>query len=162
MKNGSTLTQERLKEYLTYHPNSGNFFWRNSQGCCKAYSKAGVLDSAGYVRIKLERKSYAAHRLAFLYMEGSFPPEDVDHISGVRDDNRWMNLRKATRSQNAANSGVRPTNVLGVKNVTRLQDTQKYQVIIKQKSYGCYDDLETAIEVADASRKLVFGEYAKG
>jgi hypothetical protein len=47
-------------------------------------------------------KSYA-HRLAFLYMTGSLPPADVDHVNGVRNDNRWSNLRLATRSQNMWN-----------------------------------------------------------
>ena len=59
--------------------------------------------SRGYRRIKLYGKAYPSHRLAFLYVEGRFPPNEVDHINGVRDDNRWVNIRHATHAQNGRN-----------------------------------------------------------
>lgn len=154
------LTQKRLQELLLYYPNTGKFYWINSRGTKKAYTEAGCLNK-GYVYIKIDRVRYGAHRLAFLYMEGVFPEQGVDHKLGIKNDNRWSMLRVATRSQNAANSGTRPNNVLGVKNVTQLKDTKKYQVIVRNRSYGCYDDLELADLVATEVRDKVFGAYAR-
>lgn len=154
------LTQKRLQELLLYYPETGKFYWRLSQGSKKAYTEAGC-ENRGYVMIKIDRIKYAAHRLAFLYIEGVFPEHDVDHKFGIKNDNRWSELRKATRSQNAANSGKRPANILGVKNVTQLKDTKKYQVIVQNKSYGCYADLELADLVATEVRNKVFGAYAR-
>jgi hypothetical protein len=55
---------------------------------------------------KVLGKVYQAHRLAFLYQEGKFPLEEVDHINHKKDDNRWSNIRHATRVENSKNSGV--------------------------------------------------------
>jgi len=91
------LTQERLKEALSYNPDTG-IFTRVKTG-----EPVGYTNGRGWLRVKIDYKHYKLHRLAFLYMEGRFPPEEVDHINGVRDDNRWCNLRKATRQQNCFN-----------------------------------------------------------
>lgn len=97
------LTQEKLKELLHYNPQTGFFTWVKSKGRAKAGSIAGCPDKDGYILIGINRKLYKAHRLAFIYMEGSEPSHDVDHINRVTGDNRWSNLRHATRSQNNIN-----------------------------------------------------------
>lgn len=65
--------------------------------------EAGTKHRKGYIYIKIGQRKYAAHRLAFMYMEGTWPEHEVDHINRVKDDNRWENLRRVTNLENASN-----------------------------------------------------------
>lgn len=99
------ISQRRLKELLTYYPDTGIFTWNLSRGnqFSPVGGEAGFTTEKGYIRIELEGKSYLLHRLAFLYMEGAFPIDQVDHINRIRNDNRWENLRPADVYLNAGN-----------------------------------------------------------
>ena len=121
------LTIDRLKECLIYVPETGVFTWLVRPGndkktniCNAKFSgkRAGTIDTLGYVKIWIDRKQYRAHRLAWLYMTGEWPPHDVDHANMQRDDNRWMNLRSANKSQNGANRSAQINNSTGAKGVT--------------------------------------------
>lgn len=99
------LTQERLKELLHYNPETGIFIWivrtgmRNKVGCV-----AGTKNPTGYIQIGIDRKFYRVHRLAFLYMTGYCDEtKAVDHINGIRDDNRYCNLRLVCALENRQN-----------------------------------------------------------
>ena len=99
------LTADRLRELLHYDHDSGLFKWRvmNSRRA-PAGKRAGSVDKiTGYVRIRIDKRIYQAHRLAFLYMTDDWPWFDTDHINGVRDDNRWANLRDVPHSINSQN-----------------------------------------------------------
>ena len=96
------ITQERLQELLHYNPGSGEFTRRVSRGNSKVGSVAGYIGE-GYIVIGVDDEYYSAHRLAFLYMEGEFPPDQVDHINTVRSDNRWCNIRRCTAKENNNN-----------------------------------------------------------
>lgn len=98
------LTQAELKSKLNYDPETGLFTWlvaNSSQ--IKVSDIAGCKHANGYILIGVNAKRYLAHRLAWLYMIGETPKNDIDHINGVRDDNRIVNLRAATRSENMQN-----------------------------------------------------------
>lgn len=97
------MTQERLKEIIEYFPESGIFVWRSDRGRARGGRVAGTLSREGYIVIWADGKAYKAHRLAFLYMTGECPKQETDHINGIRTDNRWQNLREATKHQNAIN-----------------------------------------------------------
>lgn len=101
------LTQERLKELLSYDADTGIFTWRITLpargGSVRVGKSAGSLDSKGKRQIKIDRTIHFAHRLAFLYMQGVFPEGPVDHINRDHTDNRWCNLRAVTASQNSRN-----------------------------------------------------------
>lgn len=97
-----TLTQERLKSLLRYEPETGHFYWLVASGRARVDALAGCRQE-GYIDIKIDGRKHKAHRLAFLYETGLWPTEQVDHINGVRSDNRWFNLRPATPSQNCHN-----------------------------------------------------------
>lgn len=99
-----TLTQVRLMELLEYNPETGAFIRKvTTSSNAKAGQVAGNLEAEGYLRIFIDRKVYKAHRLAWLYMHGSFPPECLDHIDGNKANNAIRNLRLATNDENLQN-----------------------------------------------------------
>ena len=157
------LTQDRLKELLHYDPDTGRFIWIGSRGGTAAGSRAGARDSHGYIRISICGKLHLAHRLAFLYVVGATPPKDIDHINHVRDDNRWENLRPATRRENAVNTGPRRGNTSGHRGVTWDKLAGKWRAQSRCGGrcvyLGLHTSLEEAAAVADAWRKEHHGEF---
>ena len=100
----STLTQERLKELLSYDPTTGDFVWiKQLSGMAKLGSVAGTNNGAGYIQIRIGGKKYFAHRLAFFFVNGYWPANVIDHINGNRSDNRIANLRDVPKSMNQQN-----------------------------------------------------------
>jgi hypothetical protein len=97
------LTQSELKKHLSYDHETGVFLWIKSFHKRRIGMVAGSHDRDGYLSIKLHRKPYRAHRLAWLYVYGSQPTEQIDHRNGVRDDNRIANLREVTFAGNSQN-----------------------------------------------------------
>jgi len=97
------LTATRLREALAYDARTGVFTWRASNARRRAGDKAGSICPAGYVRIGVSGRLYQAHRLVWLHVHGEFPPDEIDHLNGVRNDNRIVNLRCADRTINAQN-----------------------------------------------------------
>src|SRR5690348_8622850 len=109
------LTQERLRECLSYEPRMGDFTWHKSRCRVKVGDMAGTPHPDGYVQINIGGRLYLAHRLVWLHVYGEWPIAYLDHINGVRDDNRLINLRPATHSQNKANSRCRRDSRSGLK-----------------------------------------------
>lgn len=98
------ITAAELRALVIYEPATGLFRWLlNRRGHARAGDPAGTLAHNGYIHIKTGGRVYGAHRLAWLYMTGSFPPAEIDHKDRVRSNNAWLNLRAATRSQNRVN-----------------------------------------------------------
>ena len=101
-----SLTQEELKRYLRYEPESGLFVRLiATNNTAKVGDITGRPNADGYIKMTLSGATHVAHRLAFLWMTGRYPDhfEQVDHINGVRSDNRWSNLRLVTHQQNQHN-----------------------------------------------------------
>ena len=154
------LTKERLKEVLHYNPETGLFTWivRTAMRT-KAGEIAGRKDRYGYVFIQIDRKKYPAHRIAWLYVNGVFPNEEIDHINGMRDDNRISNLREADRRLNCENRRKsQSNNKLGILGVCKL-GSGKYQAQIvvggEKKYLKCWDTPELAHQAyLTAKRKL--------
>lgn len=86
--NDPTIEHGLLLSVLNYQPESGAFFWM------KSGARAGSKNNHGYVRIEFQRRRLAASRLAWFYMTGTWPDGEIEHINGVRDDNKWSNLRE--------------------------------------------------------------------
>lgn len=98
------LTQSELKRQLHYDHETGIFTRLvTNSSLVKVGDIAGSLTDKGYFRIMVDSKSYRAHRLAWLYITGGFPIEQIDHINGVKTDNRLINLRDVTNRQNIQN-----------------------------------------------------------
>lgn len=97
------ITQQRLKELLHYDVDSGVFTQKLARRGVKVGAPTGEKMRDGYIRICVDNARYPAHRLAWLYVMGAFPEHEIDHINGIRFDNRISNLRVVTRSQNKQN-----------------------------------------------------------
>ncbi len=118
------LTQERLKEVLLYNPETGIWTWLNRPDWTNAVKSrfvgkpAGSIDpDTGYLRIRIDDILYYGHRLAFLYMTGEWPADQVDHKNLDRADCRWENLREANNAENNTNKPISPRNKSGFRGV---------------------------------------------
>ena len=125
------LTQTRLKELLHYDPETGVFTWLvASNRRVKFGEAAGSFTCKGYISIKHSHSCYQAHRLAWLYMTGSWPQEQIDHIDLCKSNNKWANLRAATNAQNQHNTQKPKHNKSGFKGVYLATDRGKYRASI--------------------------------
>ena len=103
-ENHCSLSQERLRELLKYCPATGLFSWLDRSNSRRIYGAvAGGRSTQGYIVIRIDGVLYLAHRLAYFYIYGAWPPADVDHKNGDKTDNRLDNIRAASRSQNNQN-----------------------------------------------------------
>jgi len=144
------LNQKTLKKYLNYDPETGIFKWKISNtNRVKIGDVAGYLRPDGYIKIKLFNKIYFAHRLAWLYVHGKFPEDCMDHINGIKHDNKIINLRAVTLVENNRNRLMPKTNTSGVMGVSWCKPYQKWQVMIQKTHYGRFKFKSDAIEKAE-------------
>lgn len=94
-----------VRRLLDYSPSTGIFVWKEKR-CAQmpAGSVAGGKGKNGYALLRFRGKTTSAHRLAWLHFYGEWPKQDIDHINGVRNDNRITNLRDVSRAVNLQNS----------------------------------------------------------
>jgi len=123
------LTQDQLKNYLTYHSESGLF--------CRVGSDVslGCINKKGYVKIRVLDRTYMAHRLAWLYTNGSMPKDQIDHINHDKADNKIINLREVSNQENLKNQGMRGNNTSGFIGVywDNKQEKWSSQVMVDAK-----------------------------
>ena len=161
------ITQNRLKEILHYNSDTGIWIRLvDTRNKIKSGSRAGTCTVKGYRRIKIEKKHYFEHRLAWLYMTGEWPENDIDHIDGNRSNNKWSNLRSATRQQNRMN-----TKKLGIKKknfdlpVGVIRRSGRFGAVCKsnkkRKSLGMFDTAEQAHQRYLTFIKDKYGEFVK-
>lgn len=158
------ITQQQLQELLSYDPLTGDFTWKVSPPYKKLIGKkAGSFDDDGYRQIKINKRGYRAHRLAWLYVYGSFPEFLIDHLNGIKSDNRIKNLRVATSSENMRNQTKHSDGESGFKGVTFHKQANKWQAACwangKQRYLGLYSDALTASLAYDAFALQHHGEF---
>lgn len=122
-------TQSRLQELFDYDPSVGVFIRRKSLSNVKAGDVAGTLKDE-YVQINVDGTIYKAHRLAWMYVYGVEPKSGIDHINGIRADNRLCNLREATQSQNGENKIRHKNNKSGYRGVSWHKASKKWKASI--------------------------------
>lgn len=138
-KDTLTLTAARLRSEFLYDPETGRF-WR----------KVGS-NHTGYIRIKFDGRFHMAHRLAWLYMTDKWPSGEVDHINTQRDDNRWINLRDGSHSQNMLNH-TRKGGVSGAVGVYWRARNKKWGAVYAGKWLGLFRKKEDAIAARQRQR----------
>lgn len=157
---------EELKSLHSYDPITGLFTRKTDRGGYKAGGISGCINPDGYILIVINAAQYRAHHLAWLYMTGEWPPEDmdVDHEDRNRSNNVWKNLRLATRTQNNMNGGIRSDNKSGVRGVGFIKATGKWYARIKSDGemmhLGHFVNKGDAIAARQAAEIRIFGEYS--
>ena len=156
------LPPERLRELLSYDPETGDIKWRvPRKGSRGVGSIAGHASRDGYVRIEIEGRSYLAHRVAWAIHYGQWPTAYLDHIDGNRGNNAIHNLREATRAQNSRNRRYRP-NAVGYRGVRRSGNRFAASVSVDGRiiHLGCYRLAEVAAAVYEQAARQHFREFA--
>ena len=151
------LTRKKLKEKLHYDPLTGDFTRRFSVRGFKIGSIAGSIDYQGYRTIGINGQEYKAHRLAWFYITGRWPRNEIDHLDHIRDNNRWLNLRSATRLENIRNRSISIKNKSGVLGVHWSLKHNKWiariSVSNKRIYLGVFDDIDMAAKARKKADK---------
>lgn len=154
------LTQSRLQSVLHYDPKTGVFVWSAPRPKVVVGARAGHQHHTGYRYIVVLGKSYPEHHLAWLYTTGRWPDEFLDHKNRVRNDNRWANLRPASRKQNNENASVRSDNISGVRGVCWSTQENKWRAYIyhhkKQIDLGFFASKAAAARARKAAEQRYF------
>lgn len=132
----SQLTAERLRDVLEYNQETGEFIRRHSFGSCKAGETTGTCNGKGYINISVDGVPYRAHRLAWLYVTGEWPIAEIDHINGIREDNRFCNLRQATSAENAQNRKAHRNSKTKALGVSLHKSTGTWRMSLSAKGLG--------------------------
>lgn len=155
------VSREYLQKLYHYDPATGVWTRARNFGQWTKGAVAGSVTRYGYVYLKIGGHGFMAHRLAWLYMTGQWPSGDIDHINGERADNRWNNLREATRKQNAANSKKRKNH--GVKGVHLISG--KWVALIhrdgRNERLGSFDTIEEAAAARRVAAEQIDGAFVR-
>ena len=163
-------TQAQLKGMLNYLPSTGDFFWRKCPGFNKGFrdgTKAGSKRDRYYV-IQINGRAYQAGIIAWVWMTGEYPKNKIDHRDRDTFNNRWLNLREATHSQNNANRIFRkrkqnlPRGVSQIKRPYKVSKPYEAAIKVNKKSIwlGLYKTPEEAHSAYLAAAKKHFGEFS--
>lgn len=152
-----------LKLLFSYDPDTGAIHWiAKGKGMIKKKA-AGTLLHSGYLGICVGPKRWQAHRIAWALHHGAWPKDQIDHINGIKTDNRICNLREATNSQNGKNLGLSKANKSGVKGVSFENYTQRWKASIKVEnktiSLGRFNSIEDAAIARRLAEKHYFKEW---
>jgi len=151
------LNADYVRSILDYYPETGELRWKfrdhaSNQVNARLVGKlAGTIATSGKrkcIQIIIDGKSYLGHRLAWLIMTGEWPKEDIDHKDLDRINNKWENIREASRSQNCCNKEKIDNCTSDFKGVAWHKNRKKWQAYIclnkVQKYLGIFDSQEAA------------------
>lgn len=159
------ITADQLRLLMAYDQKSGVMTWLvRTSNRVKIGDVVGSSHVQGYREVGVNGRSYLLHRLVWLHVHGSWPSSHIDHVNGDRTDNRIMNLREATRSQNLSNRRATRLNTSGYKGVTWERRRKKWQAQItvrrKLKFLGYFDCVKKAHDAYWKAAQELHGEFA--
>jgi hypothetical protein len=153
------LTQERLKELLSYDPISGVFTRKIKHKRCNVGDIVGVGQRNKYLQCSIDNKLYKLHRLAWLYMYDCWPSDQIDHVDHNPRNNAIANLRDVSSAQNHQNRARKTKSASGYLGVTWHKRDRRWQAYIEIKGksihLGQYIDLDDAI-VARKRAEMIY------
>jgi hypothetical protein len=163
---GANMDQAYFLQYFHYDPKTGQLTWAVSRSNqIQAGTPINTISTSGYIVVQLLGKFLYCHRIAMIMAGIDLKPTDcVDHINGVRTDNRIVNLRIATNSQNAQNSKLRKHNQSGLKGAKLLQNGRYgSRIILNKKEYwlGTYATAQEAHEVYKKASMRMHGDFGR-
>ncbi len=151
------LNPNRLREVMEYNSETGIFRWRlRLSNRVQIGDFAGCLTPTGYISCNIDGKPYKAHRLAWLYVYGNLPSEQIDHINGCRSDNRIVNLRQANNAENQQNRLAQKNNTSGFLGVCPFPNNKwRAQIRVNGKNFhlGLYKTKDLAFEAYQYAKK---------
>ena len=159
------LTHSYILENFNYDPLTGIVTRNKRMGAGPAGGVVGSYHNMGYLRVMLFRKSYLLHRVIWFYVHGKWPEQGLDHINGIKTDNRLCNLREADQAQNMANRGPQTNNKSGYKGVWWDNTNKRWKSYIHVRKrricLGTFKNLEDAVEAYKIAAVQYHGEFAR-
>lgn len=160
--NRSDVTPEYLREHFSYDHLSGNITRKKSRFKSKVGSNP-CRERCGYWSIPVKGYYFLAHRVAWAIYHGSWPERLIDHINGVKKDNRLCNLREATHAQNIYNNHSMVKSKTGFRGVSHTKNKKKFIARIKVNRklivLGVFNSSEEAYERYKEEAKKIRGEF---
>lgn len=152
------MSAERLRAALSYDKETGLFYWAESKGrAARVGSVAGSVGPQGYVLIRLDGTQYRAHRLAWMHVTGQWPSDQIDHVNGVRSDNRFVNLREASNAENQQNTCRKKPCLSGEVGIDWCKKSRKWRARIRFRGklihIGLFNEIESAISARAEAKK---------
>lgn len=160
----SALLQTQLQTILSYDPITGFFWWLEEKRGRDLNTPAGTENLQGYRTISINGQAFRAHRLAWFYMTGMWPPEYVDHIDGNPRNNQWNNLRLATARETAWNKKRKYDSYSGIKGVVKNYINDTWEVHTRDSlgnvlSMGPFYSYKIACKVYDDAVSQFRGDF---
>jgi len=158
------ITHKYLKEVLNYNEDTGLFTWavRKGPNAMKGDMAGSINNKHLYYTIKIDNKKYYSHCLAWFYVHGYYPENEVDHINHNQQDNRICNLREVDRSENCRNRRKPKNNSSGVTGVYFHNGNKRWRAVInidgKQKTLGSFVDFSEAVN-ARKNAEVLYGYH---
>ena len=154
---------DELHRIFDYNPETGLLKTKVSRRRTKIGDEPGFVNNLGYKVVKIDYLAYFSHRIIYKMMTGT-DPIGVDHINGVRDDNRWCNLRECTQQQNTYNKVINPQNKIGTKCISKVNRKNPYRVRVRVNgiriNVGSFKTLEQAEQAYKEFVDKHHGEFA--
>lgn len=157
-KDINRFSVETLREAFDYEPETGVLRWRATGKLC-----GQSVNTSGYMAVMFRNTTLLQHRVAWVLVTGYWPNDEIDRINGIRTDNRLVNLREATRTQNQHNRIVRYDSSTGYKGVNRHKDCWRATIMIGRRRHhlGLFDTPEQAHAAYGEAAKFFHGEFAR-
>ena len=155
------------KSLFIYNKDNGKLYWENPAYNCKRLKgkEVGTVDKSGYLAMMVKKKNYKVHQICFL-MHHKYKPKMIDHINGIKQDNRISNIRECTSSENGQNrTQLSKNNTSGYKGICLCKRSNKWNATILykgvRKSLGYYENKEDAATAYNNACEKYYKDFGR-